>query len=101
MAEVKHKWLAEIADSFGMNIKDFAAFLGYSRQMLYQVSSGRCGIHKGRLAVALYKLSVRNEEIRQEEMRQADRRFAYRQQLIEQLEERLGGKNERAGFILD
>lgn len=91
MAEIKHKWLMEIADSFGMNTQDFAAFLGYSRQMIYQVSCGQSGMNKGRLAVAMYKLSVRNEEIRQEEMRRADARFAYRQQLIEQLEERLGG----------
>ena len=59
----KKNWLAEIAAAFGMNIKEFAAAMGYSRQSLYQANCGFTRLSKGRLAVAEYKLDVMNKKL--------------------------------------
>lgn len=91
MGDVKHKWLVEIASQFGMNVKQFAESIGYSRQALYQASCGMSRLDKRRLAVAMYKLDVMNEKLLEAEKAAAVKRFEDRRKLIESLTDRLSG----------
>ena len=85
----KKNWLAEIAAAFGMNIKEFAAAMGYSRQSLYQANCGMTRLSKGRLAVAEYKLDVMNKKIMEAEIAMAEENFKKRSKLIDSLMDRL------------
>lgn len=91
MAEIKHKWLLETANAFGMDIKTLAKCMGYSRQMIYQANCGISHMEKGRLAVAMYKLQDINKKIYEEEKLVAKERFEHRNKLLDKLEDRLSG----------
>lgn len=91
MAEKNSYWLKEIATAFGMNIKDFAECMGYSRQALYQGACGMNSLDKRRLAVSQYKLDVINQKLYEAEKAKADEMFQNRRKLIDSLINRLSG----------
>lgn len=90
MPEYKHKWLLECANAFGMKVKDFAEFMGYSRQAVYQANEGITKLEPRRLALAQFKLDAVNEKMLAEERAKADENFKRREKLIDELMERLG-----------
>ena len=91
MPEYKHKWLLECANAYGMNVKDFAEFMGYSRQALYQANEGTARLDPRRLALAQFKLEAVSEKMLAEETARAKENFAKRNELIEALMDKLGG----------
>jgi hypothetical protein len=91
MDKKKNYWLKEIATAFGMNIKDFADCMGYSRQSLYQGACGMTNLDKRRLAVSEYKLDVINQKLYEAEKAKADEMFQKRRKLIDSMIDRLGG----------
>lgn len=91
MDEKKCYWLKEIATAFGMNIKDFAECMGYSRQALYMGACGMNTLNKRRLAVSRYKLDVLNQKLYEAEKAKADELFQKRRKLIDSLIDRLSG----------
>lgn len=91
MAEIKYKWLFETAKAFNMNIAEFAKYIGYSRQMIYQCACGITKMERGRLAVCMYKLYVLNEKIYNADKEAAKTLYEHRNKLIDELEERLTG----------
>ena len=90
MPKQKNMWLMEIAQHFGMSVSQFAEFMGYSRQALYQAAADNGHLEERRLAVAQYKLEERNEAMRKAAITEAEEQFKKRQQLIESLVDRLG-----------
>ena len=91
MDEKNSYWLKEIATAFGMNIKDFAECMGYSRQALYKGACGKNALDKRRLAVSQFKLDVLNQKLYEAEKAKADEMFTKRRKLIESLTDRLSG----------
>ena len=91
MEEKNTYWLKEIATAFGMNVKEFADCMGYSRQALYQGASGTNALDKRRLAVSQYKLDVINQKMYEAEKAKADEMFQHRSKLIDSLIDRLSG----------
>lgn len=89
MPEIKHNWLQQVAACFGMDVKSFAKYIGYSRQALYQAACGITRLDKGRLAVAQYKLEAESQKIMEAEKAAAEERFIDREKLIDSLMDRL------------
>lgn len=89
MPKQNNMLLMEIARHFGMSVSQFAEFMGYSRQALYQVAADNGHLQMKRLAVAQYKLEEKNEALRKAAIIVAEEQFKKRQQLIESLVDRL------------
>lgn len=89
MPEYKHMWLLECSKAFGMNVKEFAEFIGYSRQALYQANEGIGRLDPRRLALAQFKLEVVSEKMHIEEQAKAEENFKKRNKLIDDIMERL------------
>ena len=89
MPEYKHMWLLECAKAFGMNVKEFAGFIGYSRQALYQANEGIHKLDPMKLALAQFKLEVFSEKMHTEEQAKSEENFKKRNKLIDDLMERL------------
>lgn len=90
--EEKHRWLQEVAISFGMDTKQLAKCMGYSRKMLYQVSAGMTKANPGRLGVAIYKLESISAEILEKDLKSAQEAHKKRMKLLDYMYERLQGR---------
>ena len=88
MAEPEKKWLSQCAKAFGMNVKEFAECIGYSRQAMYQANEGITRLDARRLGVSQYKLDAISQKILDDEIAKAKANFYERNKLIEELIER-------------
>lgn len=86
---MKHKWLKETANSFNMTVERFAETVGYSRQTLYQISSGNANASKWKVEYMVSKLKDISEKILNADTQNAQEQYAFRQKLICDLEKRL------------
>ena len=89
MPEYKHKWLLECANSFGMNVTQFAECIGYTRQAIYLANEGKSMLKPRRLGVAQYKLEAISQKMFEDEMAKAKENLIKRNKMIEELMERL------------
>lgn len=89
MPEYKHKWLLDIANSFGMSVTQFAECIGYTRQAIYLANEGRSRLDPRRLGVAQYELDAMSQKMFDDEIAKAKERFYKRNKLIDELMERL------------
>lgn len=90
MPKLKHYWLLDTAKAFGMEIDEFVAYMGYSRNTIYSAAKGYSKLAKGRLANAIFKLEMLNEKLLKAERKQAVDNYEARKKMIEDLMERLG-----------
>lgn len=89
MPEYKNKWLLECANAFGMTVKEFAEYIGYSRQALYLANEGANKLGPRRLALGQFKLDALSEKMNADALAKAEADFKKRNRLIEELMQRL------------
>lgn len=89
MADPDKKWLFRCAKAFGMNVNEFAEYIGFSRQALYQANEGIVRLNARRVGVAQYKLDAISQKILDEEIAKAKANFCERNKLIDDIAERL------------
>ena len=94
MATEKHLWLKELANYFGMNTKQLADTIGYSRQMLYCASSGSCKLNQGHLGLAIFKLISLSDKILENDIQTAKDRHEFRRKLIDDFAKRFTVEDE-------
>ncbi|MDE7478228.1 MAG: hypothetical protein K2M91_09815 [Lachnospiraceae bacterium] len=66
--------LKALAESFGMKVSGLAAFMGYTKQALYQLNDGTSGICTSRYYAALKLLQSQNEKLYEADMQKKRRR---------------------------
>lgn len=91
MPVYKHEWLREITQSFGMNVQEFAACIGYTKQRLYQAATAGDKLHWGHLQLAAEKLATANEQLREKAMQKAQEDYDARARMVQDMLKRLGG----------
>lgn len=86
----KQKWLGEIASAFGMNVSEFAEFIGYSRGGLYFANKETRKADRRKLDLAIFKLGVISEKIHAADIDRANEDYKKRIELMEELMHRFG-----------
>lgn len=77
--------LREIASAFKMKVGEFASFLGYSRQALYQMNDGTNGICTDRYYASLKLLKFQSDKMYEDDLEKARRDKQERERLIKQM----------------
>lgn len=88
---VKHSWLSDLANEFGMNTTKFAESIGYTRQTLYNASNGVCRLSKHHVELACLKLITLSESIMDGEVQLAKKRHENRLYRVKDFRERFCG----------
>lgn len=77
--------LKALAESFGMKVSELAAFMGYTKQALYQLNDGTSGICTERYYAALKQLQYKNQELYEADLQKAQARKQEREKHIMQM----------------
>lgn len=77
--------LREIASAFKMKVGEFASFIGYSRQALYQMNDGTNGICTDRYYASLKLLKFQSDKMYKDDLEKAQRDKQEREKLIQQM----------------
>jgi DNA-binding XRE family transcriptional regulator len=79
--------LKNISEKFGMNVKEFAQTIGYTRQALYQVATDKNNINRNRLNTAISLLQMINDAEYRKDIEAATKRKVERERAINELRE--------------
>ena len=85
--------LREIAYAFRMKIGEFASFLGYSRQALYQMNDGTNGICTARYYASLKLMQFQSDKMYEDELQKAQRDKQERERMIQPMCDNVGAIN--------
>lgn len=90
MSMAKQNFLAEIARAFGMNVSEFAEFIGYSRANLYAANEGHYRLNSRRMSLVKFKLGITSQKMFEADQKRAEEDLKKRIALIDELICRLG-----------
>jgi DNA-binding XRE family transcriptional regulator len=76
--------ILEIAKSFGMNVKQLAASIGYTRQALYYIENDTIDPVRYRIDIAYQKLNEMSIRMMEDALKKAEEDFHARNRLVDE-----------------
>lgn len=85
--------LKEVSKSFNMTVGEFALLMGYSKQALYQIFSGKQVMFTRRLYSALKLLKMQSDKIYEEDAKKIFEAKERREQYIQRMSDKVNALN--------